>query len=261
MNKNVHFEFSICSDIVAQSLIDNIFISDNFLGKHFSRIIIDDISDHLPCVTVLENVIKSKKSRKQITSRDLRPKNIEKLKTEILHLNNHQYNYTNVNLNFEKYHADLCNAIETHCPIRTRMIPSHKFRNLPWITSGLFKSMGQSKRLYQRFISDQTNCLLEDKYKTYRNILNNVKRSCKIKYYQEKCEEFKKNTRKLWQLVNDVIHRSNDKSSIIDCIKVDNIEIYDKKMISNKFGEYFSQLGSKFANKIKKTKIWNRYVP
>ena len=236
------------------TLIDNIFISENFLGKHFSRIIIDDISDHLPCVTVLENVIKSKKSRKQVISRDLRPKNIEKLKAEILQLNNRQYNYTNVNLNFEKYHADLCNAIETHCPIRTRMIPSHKFRNLPWITSGLFKSMGQSKRLYQRFISDQTNCLLEDKYKTYRNILNNVKRSCKIKYYQEKCEEFKKNTRKLWQLINDVIHRSNDKSSIIDCIKVDNIEIHDKKIISNKFGEYFSQLGSKFANKIRKPK-------
>ena len=236
------------------TLIDNIFVSENFLGKHFSSIIIDDISDHLPCVTVLENVIKSKKSRKQIISRDLRPKNIEKLKTEILHLNNRQYNHTNVNSNFAKYHADLCSAIETHCPIKSRMIPSHKFRNLPWITSGLLKSMGQSKHLYQRFVSDQTNCLLENKYKTYCNTLNNVKRSCKMKYYQEKCEEFKKNTRKLWQLINDVIHRSNDKSSIIDCIKVDNIEIYDNKMISNKFGKYFSQLGGIFANKIKKPK-------
>ena len=154
---------------------------------------------------------------------------------------------------FAKYHADLCNIIDTHCPIKTRIIPSHKFRNLPWITSGLLKSMGQSKRLYQKFLSDPTNCSQEQKYKTYRNVLNKVKRSCKTKYYQEKCEEFKKNTKKLWQLINDVIHKSNDKSSIIDCIKVDNIEIYDKREISNKFGEYFSQLGGKFANKIKKS--------
>ena len=46
------------------TLIDNIFISENFLGKYFSSIIIDDISDHLPCVTVLENEINIKKSKK-----------------------------------------------------------------------------------------------------------------------------------------------------------------------------------------------------
>ena len=49
-----------------------------------------------------------------------------------------------------------------------------------------------------------------------------------------------------------MIHKTNDKSSIIDCIRVDNIEIYGRVAISNKFGEYFSQLGGTFANKIKK---------
>ena len=236
------------------TLIDNVFISENFLGKYFSSIIIDDISDHLPCVTVLENEVSSKKSKKQVISRDLRPKNIEKLKSKIQDMNYSQEIMSDANLYFAEFHTELCSIIDTHCPIKTRLIPSHKFRNLPWITSGVLKSMGYSKRLYQKFLSEPTNQLLELKYKRYRNVLNKVKRACKTKFYQDKCEEFIRNTKKLWQLINAVIHKSNDKSSIIDCIKVDNIEIYGKDEISNKFGEYFSQLGEKFANKIKKSR-------
>ena len=234
------------------TLIDNIFISDNFLGKYFSSILMDDISDHLPCVTVLENEVYNKKSKVKVVSRDLRPKQLDELKKDIVKLHYSQHIMNDVNLYFAKLHGDLCNTIDKHCPIRSRMVPSNKFRNLPWVTSGLLKSMGQSKRLYQKFLSDPSNCSYEQKYKEYRNVLNKVKRNCKTSYYQDKCKEFRRNTKKLWQLINDVIHKTNDKSNIIDCIKVDNIEIYGRTAISNKFGEYFSELGEKFANKIKK---------
>ena len=36
----------------------------------------------------------------------------------------------------------------------------------------------------------------ECKYKEYRNILNKVKQVCKSKYYQDKCVEYKRNTKK-----------------------------------------------------------------
>ena len=237
------------------TLIDNIFVSENFLGKYYSSIIIDDLSDHLPCVTILENEVQIKKSKKKVTSRDLRPKHVESLKSDISKLL-----YTNditqdTNQYFKNFHDDLCKIIEQNCPIRTRMVPCHKFRSLPWITPGLLKSMGQSKRLYQQFLSNPSDQQSVCKYKEYRNMLNKVKRVCKTRYYQDKCVEYKRNTKKLWQLINNVIHKSNDKSDVIDCIKANNIEIYGKTEISNKFGEYFSQLGETFANKIRKSRI------
>ena len=243
------------------TLIDNIFVSNNFLGKYQSTIIIDDMSDHLPCVTILENEINTRKSKKRILSRDLRPKNVANLQQQLRSL---QYNgdvINNTNMYFEAFHGDLCKLIDKNCPVRERMIPRHKFRNMPWLTNGLLKSMNQSKRLYQQHLSDPTNDQHELKFKNYRNLLNKVKRACKVKYYQDKCIEYKRNTTKLWQLINDIIHKTNDKSCIIDCIKVNNIEIYDKQNISNVFGEYFSNLGENFANKIKKpTNNINTYL-
>ena len=35
------------------SLIDNIYISSHLLRDYFSGILIDDISDHLPCITIM----------------------------------------------------------------------------------------------------------------------------------------------------------------------------------------------------------------
>ena len=49
-----------------------------------------------------------------------------------------------------------------------------------------------------------------------------------------------------------MIHKNNDKSCIIECIKIGNVDCYNKNEISNTFGKYFSQLGGKFANKIGK---------
>ena len=64
------------------------------------------------------------------------------------------------------------------------------------------------------------------------------------------CENFKNNTRKLWQTINEVSRKLTDKSNIIDHITVDAIDYYQPKQIVNGFGNYFGNIGKKFANKI-----------
>ena len=41
------------------TLIDNIFIESKLTGQLINKVIIDDISDHLPCVTIMENLLPS----------------------------------------------------------------------------------------------------------------------------------------------------------------------------------------------------------
>ena len=58
-----------------------------------------------------------------------------------------------------------------------------------------------------------------------------------------KCETFKHNTRKLWEVINEISGKVNDKTRIIDCIHVDDIVHYKPKEIANAFGSYFGDRG------------------
>ena len=80
-----------------------------------------------------------------------------------------------------------------------------------------------------------------------------IKRYRKLYYYYY--QEFKRNMTKLWQLINNLINRTNDKSAIIEAIKIDNLLVNDPKKIANHFGEYFSTVGEKYANKISSPRI------
>ena len=88
------------------------------------------------------------------------------------------------------------------------------------------------------------------KYSNYINQLQRVKRKAKLSYYEDKCRVFKYNTKKLWGIINEISKSKNDKSCLIDCLKINDVLEYDAKKIKNKFGEYFSSVGKTFANKV-----------
>ena len=53
-------------------------------------------------------------------------------------------------------------------------------------------------------------------------------------------------------MINSCIGKINDKTTIIDQLSVENIDIIDSKKITNEFGRYFSTIGNHYANRIKK---------
>ena len=50
-------------------------------------------------------------------------------------------------------------------------------------------------------------------------------------------------TKKLWKIINNVASHNNDKTSIIDCIKVDQMNITKSDLIAKEFGKFFSSIG------------------
>ena len=89
------------------------------------------------------------------------------------------------------------------------------------------------------------------KYKAHRNILNHVKRSAKTNYYIDKCNQYKNNTRKLWQVINQTIGKQHQHGSIIPHISINGIKTYDPKRIPKEFGSFYANLGSNLAKQIK----------
>ena len=65
------------------TLINNILLSMNLVGKHTCNVLIDNMSDHLPSILLLHGITSNKKQPINITSRDLRKQNLEALKLSL----------------------------------------------------------------------------------------------------------------------------------------------------------------------------------
>ena len=62
------------------TLIDNIIVSQSFCGKYVGSILVNDMSDHLPTICVINSFTAVGREKVTITSRDTRPKNMIALK-------------------------------------------------------------------------------------------------------------------------------------------------------------------------------------
>ena len=126
----------------AATLIDNIFISEELdKGRNSSYILLDNISDHLPCVLNIPGVHRGLKERVSITYRD--KKHLEELKTSLLDENWSKYISDNLSLeeSFNNFHTHLTQKIDQFLPYKTIEIHNHRLRREPWLTKGLEKSM------------------------------------------------------------------------------------------------------------------------
>ena len=94
-----------------------------------------------------------------------------------------------------------------------------------------------------------------NKYRSYRNTYNIMKRNARLQYYKTRAEDYKTNTKKLWQLINSTINKSKHSGNIISSITVNGLMQCLSKGIADSFGEFYPQLGGSLANKISPHKI------
>lgn len=101
---------------------------------------------------------------------------------------------------------------------------------IPWITKGILKSR-ITKIIQPKEISQ------------YKKKFNKLKSAVKKYCYNREFNEHKSNLRYLWKLINKVINRNKLTFKLPDHFK-------DPTEISNKFNEYFINVGPNLASKI-----------
>ena len=233
------------------TLIDNIFVSQNLCGKYVSNILINDTSDHLPVVCTLSALKATKREPIKVTSRDTCQKNMQALKQQ---LENHDWlsdlKYQSVSEDMHTVHQTLTDKIDYCIPIGEHSINGKKLRKEPWLTASLMISIDKNKKLYQKMLKGTCS---KDKYKKYNGTLCHIIRCTKCSFYQDMCYTYRSQSKKLWGLINEIAGKTNDKTSLIEYIKIDGIREYNSIRICNAFGKYFSSVGKSFANKIPKS--------
>ena len=71
-----------------------------------------------------------------------------------------------------------------------------------------------------------------------------------INYYASELTKYKYNAKKMWGILNTLIGRNNILGEISESFKINGNITNDKKIISNKFCEFFSEIGNKYASNI-----------
>lgn len=92
-----------------------------------------------------------------------------------------------------------------------------------WITKAIVISCNKKEFLYKEWTKQPLNNERKNKYIENSKVLKKVTQTAKEKYEQKRFEYNSKNPRKLWNIINDKIGKSENKSADIDYL-VDNNE-------------------------------------
>ena len=231
------------------TLIDNILIKSDLHETHRSNVLISNISDHYPSILAIDNPDLSKVESHLITTRTIKDTELTKIKNKLNETDwGAELNPLNANEALNKFHNKLIATINNIAPEKTIKIRTR--RNIPWFTLGIKKSNDKDKKLFKIAQGKAATKAQIEKYKDYHKTLQKTKRLARQTYYRNLCTEFRYNSQKLWRIINSISGKNNNKHDIIDCLKVDNIEIHKQMEIASVFAKHFSNVGKRFATKI-----------
>ena len=234
------------------TLIDNIMISEKLQMKYHSGIMINNMSDHLPCYLTLPDETDHEYNRTDYRwRRNFNNKTKEAIIRDLKSVPWAEQMHTlTTNDSFNCFHTQLQEIIEKNAPIK-RIKITRSGDSLPWLTNNIKRCIVKNKKLYALSIKpDSTDCT-KSTYKTYNKTLTKLKQHAKLSYYRQKCIDLKNNGAKLWALINSTIGKSSNKNHLIEKIKIDNIELTKSEMIANEFGKYYSNIGSLMTNRVR----------
>ena len=199
------------------------------------------------------NLTCTKKQPLTITTRAINEQKCEAINTKLQNIDwDIELNSKSANEAYTCFHTKMQEILNTETPIKTIKVKPSKVLKEVWMSPGLLRSIKKQKQLYKKTLNKNTSVRDQIRYKKYRNKLNQILRRTKEEYYKNKCSEYKRNTAKLWKMINKITQNMNDKSSAIEYLKIDNLDIYDTKLITEEFAKHFSSVGSNYANRITK---------
>ncbi len=234
------------------TLIDNIYVSSNTNSHIQSSILCYDISDHMPILVCTGNYKSRIHTNKplEFKHRKFTESQIISIGEKIRQINWHYLNMLETDDAYSSFMNKLNTIIDEVAPeIVVRIKPSRVIHE-PWMTRGLIKSSYTLNELYKKKLGKNKMHIYTIKYIKYRNLFNELKKVAKLSHYSQLLNNYKYDIRKTWGVINNLVGRSNDKSSISETFNISQKVTTDHKEIAEGFCNFFTNVGTEFSNKI-----------
>ena len=105
--------------------------------------------------------------------------------------------------------------LKIHAPYKKVKKYKLKFREKPWISSGIQKSISIKNSIFKKYINKKDPHIKEElhqKYKNYRNIIATLMKKSKQNYFTKYFESNIKNLKNTWKGIKSIISLKNSAS-------------------------------------------------
>ena len=80
-------------------------------------------------------------------------------------------------------------------------------------------------------------------------------------FYQSCFEKYRNNIKKTWSTIKEISDKTSQRKQLRESFNIDGLAVTDKRVIANKFNDFFTSIGLKLANKIKNVNTtYNNYL-
>ena len=149
---------------------------------------------------------------------------------------------------FSVFNDIIDDTIDATCKLKQPKTSKRNSKNNPWITTSIIESVKTKHNLFKQW--KKTKCKqnpngdrkLYKKFSDYRRHLKKAIKYAKSNYYHNKISENCGDMKKTWAVINDL--RGKKKRSVKPEFIIDNERIIDRRLIANKFNEYFTSIAS-----------------
>ena len=137
-------------------------------------------------------------------------------------------------------------CMDKHAPRKQKRISK---KRAPWITKRLLNKMHRRDLIKKKAISSNDHDMWEQ-FKCARNQANNAIKQAKKRYFSDNLKVSKGNSRKTWNLINELTSRNTSKSTNILEIQVDNRTISSPGDMAEAFNGHFTNIGQVLAQEV-----------
>ena len=138
--------------------------------------------------------------------------------------------------------------LKIHAPYKKVKKYKLKFKEKPWISSGIQKSISIKNSIFKKYINKKDPHIKEElhqKYKNYRNIIATLMKKSKQNYFTKYFESNIKNLKNTWKGIKSIISLKNSASSSPNLLNFNNELASDPLKLANVFNNLFSLIGKK----------------
>ena len=160
----------------------------------------------------------------------------------------------NVNNSFETFIKTMNSLLDKHIPLKKISKYKLKFKEKPWITTAIKKSIEIKNKLFSKYINSKNELIknyYHNEYKTYRNLLSTLMKRSKSNYYSDFFEKNINNIKNTWKGIKSLISNSKSFQSAPHSIISNSHQLTDPKTIADTFNNYFCSVADNIQSSIK----------
>ena len=247
------------------TLIDHIFINEGPNVKtSLAGTLQTSMSDHYMNFIFLKNE-GNPRHPKTVTYRPYTEKNISKLKQALSTRNFAElYSSTDPNNAYDILTKTFNQHVDEFIPEKTVRFNKYKHKKEPWVTKEILSTIKHRDQLHKKLhnsksIMDRTK--LETQYNDCRLSIRKLVKSAKRNYERDKFEKCKNESKLIWQNINSVLGKQNNKHEFVSIISEEGVTLNDLSDIANSFNKYYVNVGPNLARNIGDSSFSNSQMP